>query len=106
MTYDEPFTPDVLERLQGLQQQLLLAQHQLTETTVSGSAGGGMVTITMLCSGEVTGVKFEQAVIDEGDAAQLAALTMSAHQHALDSAKSVVEEQFGAVMGPVEGLWH
>ena len=96
---------DEIERLRGLHPELGLAYADLIETTVSGSAGGGLVTITMQCTGEVVGVHFEQAAVDEGNAAALAALTMSAHQHAIDNVKSVVEERFATATDEIEGSW-
>ncbi len=72
----EPTTlRDLAKQAQEMRERLVLAQAELAEMEVTGSAGGGLVTVTMRGDGEVTRVAFDQAAVDRGDAESLAALT-------------------------------
>jgi DNA-binding protein YbaB len=48
-----------MKKLMQLQQSLAKAQAELAETEVSGTAGGGLVTVTMTASGEFRSVKID-----------------------------------------------
>src|SRR5271170_1339715 len=50
-----------------MQNQLMSAQQQLAETEVEGSAGGGLVTVTVNGQGEMVDVTISKDVIDPGD---------------------------------------
>ncbi len=80
----------------------MLARTELAETEVTGTAGGGLVTVTMRGDGEVTRVAIDQAAVDEGDAESLAALTLAAICHAIDAVKSLTTEKMGAISGVLE----
>jgi nucleoid-associated protein EbfC len=74
----EPLTlRDLMRRAQEMQQHMVHAQSELAQTEVTGTAGGGLVTVTMLGTGEISSVRFDQAAVDEGDAEALAALTLT-----------------------------
>ena len=90
---------DVMKRVQELQQHMLSAQAELAETEVTGSAGGGLVTVTMLGNGEVSGVRFDQAALDEGDAESLAALTLTALRQATETVKSLTTQRMATATG-------
>jgi DNA-binding YbaB/EbfC family protein len=97
VTDDAPSLADVIRHAKDMQQHLLLAQAELAKTEVTGSAGGGQVTVVMRGTGEVSGITFDQAAIDEGDPEALAALTLTALHHATDAVKSLTTERMAAV---------
>jgi DNA-binding YbaB/EbfC family protein len=100
----EPLTlHDLIRRTQEMQQHMVHAQSELAQTEVTGTAGGGLVTVTMLGTGEVSSVRFDQAAVDEGDAEALAALTMTALRHATDAVKALTAQRMGAVAGGFDG---
>jgi DNA-binding YbaB/EbfC family protein len=88
---------DLMQHAQEMQQQLLFAKAELEEAEVTGTAGGGLVTVTMRGDGEVTNVAFDQAAVDEGDAESLARLTLTAIRNATDAVKSVTTEKMAAL---------
>ena len=88
---------DLAKQAQEMRDRLMLARTELAETEVTGTAGGGLVTVTMTGSGEVTRVAFDQAVFDEGDAESLGALTLAAMSQATDAIKSLTMEKMAAV---------
>lgn len=85
------------------QQHLLLVQSELAQAEVRGSAGRGLVTVTMLGTGEVSSVRFDEAVFDERDAGALAALTLAALQHAADAVKELTVQHVSPLTGGVDG---
>jgi nucleoid-associated protein EbfC len=103
---DSPHTfQDVIRQAQDVRERLILAHAELAETEVTGTAGGGLVTVTMRGNGEVTRVVFDQAAIDEGDAGSLAALTLTALRQAADAIKSLTTEKMAKVSGGIELPW-
>jgi len=94
----EPLTmQDLAKQAQEVRQRLEFARVELAETEVTGTAGGGLVTVTIRGDGEVTRVAFDQAVFEECDAESLAALTFAAIRHATDEIRSVTTEKMAAV---------
>jgi DNA-binding YbaB/EbfC family protein len=87
---------------QDMVKRLALAQTELAEIEVTGTAGGGLVTVIMRVDGEVTRVAIDQAAVDEGDAEALAALTLTAIRHAIDAAKSVATERVATITSGIE----
>jgi hypothetical protein len=99
----EQFTlRDMMQRAQEMQQQLVHAQSELSQTEVTGTAGGGLVTVTMSGMGVVNSVRFDQAAVDQGDAEALAALTLTALRHATDAVKSLTEKKMGVAAGGLD----
>ena len=53
----QPNLQQLMKQAQKMQQQLAAAQAELAEAEVTGTAGGGLVTVTMTASGEFRSVK-------------------------------------------------
>jgi DNA-binding YbaB/EbfC family protein len=92
---------DLMQQAQDMRQQLVAAQTELSEIEMTGTAGGGLVTVTVRGDGEVTHVAFDQAAVDDGDAESLARLTMTALRHATDAVKSHTTERMGMVSSDI-----
>lgn len=99
----EPGGPGDLGGLGGLlasARQAISAQAEAARTTVQGSAGGGVVTVTMTGSGEVTAVRIAHEVVDPDDVEMLQDLVVAALR---DAGLRVTELQRQA-MGALGGL--
>jgi nucleoid-associated protein EbfC len=81
-------------------QQALSAQAQAAQEEVVGSAGGGVVTVTMTGAGEVTSVTLAPEVVDPDDIEMLQDLIVAALH---DAGLKVTELQRGA-LGALGGL--
>jgi DNA-binding YbaB/EbfC family protein len=95
----------VLEQAQRMNEQLLSAQQELVETEVEGTAGGGLVSVTVNGTGEIMELTIDPKAIDPGDpqdtAETLADLVLAAIRDAGRAAQEIQEEK----MGPLtEGL--
>ena len=82
-----------------MQQQLVAAQEELARTEVTGSAGGGLVTVTMTGSGDVNAVTIAPAAVDPDDLETLQDLVVAA----VRDAKRAADELAAGTMGPLAG---
>lgn len=97
----QPDLSGLMAQAQQMQQQLMAAQDELARTQVTGTAGGGLVTVTVTGAGEIVGLTIEPAAIDPGDPEGLADLVLAAIR---DGSRAATELQQQA-MGPfAQGL--
>src|SRR5688500_9814861 len=95
----QPNLQQLMKQAQKMQQQLAEAQAELAETEVTGTAGGGLVTVTIAGSGEVKSVKIEPKAIDTDDIDTIEDLVLSALHSANDSVRKLTEQKMGPVTG-------
>jgi nucleoid-associated protein EbfC len=90
-----------------MQSQLMNAQQQLAETEIEGTAGGGMVRVTVNGQGEVVDVNIAAEAIDPGDPAEtaqtLADLVLAACRAAYDAIADVQEQMMGPLASGLGG---
>ncbi|MGY1707121.1 YbaB/EbfC family nucleoid-associated protein [Geodermatophilus sp. SYSU D00697] len=95
----QPDMARLLEQAQQMQQQLAAAQEQLAQETVTGSAGGGLVTATMTGHGELAAVTIAPEAVDPDDVETLQDLVVAA----VRDASRQVNELTASRMGPLAG---
>jgi DNA-binding YbaB/EbfC family protein len=86
--------PNMMKQLQQVQAQMAKLQAELGEVTVTGTAGGGVVSITADGHQKITGVNIEPEALEEG-AELLSDLVLAACNDALDKSR----ERAAAHMG-------
>src|SRR5215831_1667550 len=90
-----------------VQSQLMTAQQQLAETEIEGTAGGGLVKVTISGQGELVDVTIAKEAIDPGDPAEtastLADLVLAASRDAYRALADVQAELMGPLAGIVGG---
>jgi DNA-binding YbaB/EbfC family protein len=90
-----------------MQSQLMSAQQQLAETEIEGTAGGGLVKVTISGQGELVDVTIAKEAIDPGDAAEtastLADLVLAASRDAYRALADVQAELMGPLAGGFAG---
>ncbi|HBG65415.1 MAG TPA: DNA-binding protein [Treponema sp.] len=92
---------DMLKDLGNMKEQLQKAQEQLSQLTVTGSAGGNMVNVTLNGKFEITSLTLDPICVDNRDVPMLQDLIKAAHHDAL----SKLQEQMKSQLGPmVAGL--
>ncbi len=86
-----------------MQSQLMNAQEQLAETEVTGSAGGGLVKVTLNGQGEITDLVIAKEVIEPADpedtAQTVADLVLAACRDAYRALADVQENTMGPLAG-------
>jgi DNA-binding YbaB/EbfC family protein len=87
---------EILRQAMAMQEQLLAAQQSAREREVVGSAGGGLVRVTLSGAGEPTNVHIDPGAVDPDDPEILEDLVLVALRDAL---RALQELQASAVGG-------
>ena len=94
----------ILQQAQQMQEQMMSAQQALAETTVDGSVGDGLVTVTMDGTGELVRVQIRKDSFDPADTADLEDLIVAAYRDAKAKAETLAAEKLGPLAGGLGGL--
>ena len=94
---------NILRQAQKMQEDMEKAQAELAETMVEGTAGGGMVTVSMNCKKENVSFKLKKEAVDPDDIEMLEDLLTAAFLDASKKAEEVSGEKLGA-FGNLGGL--
>lgn len=89
----------MLRQLQQMQEQMLQAQEELKNETVTASAGGGVIKITITGDQRVTAVEIDPALLKDADAAMLQDLMLTAMNTALEESRKMALERLGPLSG-------
>ena len=87
------------KQAQKMQKQLEEVQKDLRERVVEGSAGGGMVVVTMNCQKEPLAVKIDPEVVNKDDVDMLQDLILAAMSQAMKKAQEIYEHEMGKITG-------
>jgi DNA-binding YbaB/EbfC family protein len=89
-----------LQRMaQQMQQEMLRIQSELEAATVSGSAGGGVVSATVTGKQELVSLTIDPAAVDPSDVEMLQDLVVAAVNDALRASRELAEEKMAGVTG-------
>jgi len=94
----------LMKQAQAMQQKLQEAQATLAATSVEGTAGGGMVRLTLAGTGELTSVQIEETLIQPGEGEVIADLFKAAHADARRRLEQVQGELMQQAAGPLAGM--
>jgi nucleoid-associated protein EbfC len=84
----------MLQQLQQMQARMAKMQEELDEATVTGTAGGGAVSVTVNGQQKVMAVSIEPEALEEG-AELLADMVLAAVNDALDRSRELAAQQMG-----------
>jgi nucleoid-associated protein EbfC len=94
----------LMKQAQKMQEQMLAAQQQLADAEVTGSAGGGLVTVTVSGTGDIKSVTIDPQAVDPEDVETLEDLIVVAFREASDAAKAMAEETMGPLTAGLGGF--
>ncbi len=89
----------IMQQMRKMQAEMVRAQAELATTVVTGSAGGGAVTVEMTCDSKVKSLKIAVEAIDPADAETLEDLVLVAVNDALAKVAAASEKRLGSVTG-------
>ena len=89
----------LLQQAQQMQEQMAAAQQELAETTVDGTVGDGLVTVTVNGTGELVGVKIRKDSFDPSETEDLEDLIVAAYRDAAGQAQALAAEKMGPLAG-------
>lgn len=90
---------NIMKQAQAMQAQMAKIQEQAAAKQVSGTAGGGMVTVTANGAMDIVSVKIDPEVVKSGDAEMLQDLVVAAANEALRKSRDMMAEEMKAVTG-------
>ena len=89
----------MMAQIQKLQKQMEEAQAQLAIETVTASAGGGAIKVTMTGDQKCKAVETSPDLLKDADAEMLQDLVLSAVNMALDQSRELAAEKMGPLAG-------
>ncbi len=89
----------MMQQIQRMQKQMEEAQAKLAEATVSATAGGGAIKVTMTGDQKCKSVEISPEFLKDADAELLQDMVLSAVNLALDESRALQEK----MMGPISG---
>jgi hypothetical protein len=90
---------DLLKQAQEMQGRIAKIQEELGQKTVEGSAGGGMVQVTVNGQFNLTTVKIEPSVINPAEKEMLEDLIAAAVNDAMRKAREMVSTEMSKITG-------
>jgi DNA-binding YbaB/EbfC family protein len=100
----QPNMNQMMKQVQKMQKDMMAAQEQLANETVTSSAGGGMVTVTVTGDIVVKDITIDPEAIDPEDAELLQDMVLAAVNEAFRQAAALQQERMGAITGGLGGL--
>ncbi len=88
-----------MRMIQQMQNRMAKIQEELGQQTISASAGGGAVTVEVTGLQELQAIKISPEVVDPEDVETLEDLLLVAIKDAMDKAKEVSAQKYGALTG-------
>lgn len=89
----------IMEQAKDMQAKMARIQEELRNKAITGSAGGGMVEVTVNGQGDVLSVSIEPPVIDPDEVEMLQDLIAAATNDALRKAKELSQRELGQLTG-------
>src|SRR5947208_16110518 len=89
----------LMKQATQLQAKMQEMQAELDQITVEGTAGGGMVSVTMSAKGELKGVRIDDSLMKPGEKEIIEDLIVAAHADARRKAEARSEERRGGKEG-------
>jgi len=89
----------LLQQAQQMQEQLMQAQEELSQAEVDGTAGGGLVTVTVNGAGELRNVQIKKGSFDPEDTDDLGDLIVAAYRDAKAQADAMASQKLGPLAG-------
>ena len=89
----------MMQKIQRIQQQLVEAQEKLAQETVTATAGGGAVKVTMTGDQKCRSVEITPELLQDTDPEMLQDLVLAAVNLALDQSRELQQK----LMGPLAG---
>lgn len=102
MAKSKPPQNNMMKQVQQMQEDMFAAQAQLAETTVDGTAGGGMVKATVTGTGDLISIELSPDVVDPDDIEMLQDLVVAAVADANRAAQALQAERMGGVTGGID----
>jgi DNA-binding YbaB/EbfC family protein len=89
----------MMKRAAQLQSKMQELQAELDHIEVEGTAGGGMVAVTLTAKGDMKGAKIDESLMKPGEKEILEDLLVAAHADARRKAEAVMQDKMKSLTG-------
>ena len=89
----------LMKQASQLQAKMQEMQAELDQVTVEGTAGGGMVTITMSAKGDLKGVRIDEQLVKPSEKEIIEDLIVAAHADARRKAETLLADKMKSLTG-------
>jgi hypothetical protein len=89
----------MMGQIQKLQEQLQETQAKLADETVTASAGGGVVKVTVTGDQRVRSIEIDPEVLKDADVEMLQDLILTALNSGLDKSRDLAADRLGPLAG-------
>jgi DNA-binding YbaB/EbfC family protein len=89
----------MMKQAAQLQSKMQELQAELDQMAIEGSAGGGMVTVTLTGKGDLKGVRIDDSLIQPGEKEILEDLLVAAHADAKRKSEALLQDKMKALTG-------
>ena len=89
----------MMKQAAQLQSKMQELQAELDQMTIEGTAGGGLVTVTLTGKGDLKGVKLDDSLIKPGEKEIVEDLLVAAHADAKRKSEAVLQDKMKALTG-------
>jgi DNA-binding YbaB/EbfC family protein len=90
---------DLAKMAREMQANIAKAQAELAEATVTGTAGGGAVTVVLTGTQDIKDIKISKDAVDPDDVETLQDLIRAAFGDALAKSRELAQQRLGSVTG-------
>lgn len=94
----------LMKQAQAMQEKLAAGQQELAALVLVGTAGGGVVKVTLKGTGELARVEIDESLMAPGEAEMLGDLIVAAHADAKRGLDQRQAELMQKAAGPLAGL--
>ncbi|MBL4903930.1 YbaB/EbfC family nucleoid-associated protein [Desulfotalea psychrophila] len=91
----------LMQQAQQMQAKMVTIQEELKSRKATGTAGGGMVTVTANGNSEILSIEIEQEIISVDEKEMLQDLIAAATNDALRKAKAIGKEEMAKLTGGI-----
>jgi nucleoid-associated protein EbfC len=95
----QPNMQQIMKQAQKMQAQVAQAQAELAAAELTGTAGGGLVSVVVTGLGEFKSVKIDAKAVDPEDVETLEDLVLAAIHNAAEAQRELTEEKMGPATG-------
>ncbi len=92
----------ILQQAKDMQDRFQKIQDELQQVSVTGSAGGGMVTAVVSGTGQIKKLKLDASVVNPADLEMLEDLVVVAVADAQQKAQTAAQEEMGKLTGGLQ----
>lgn len=91
----------MMKQVKKMQEQMEKAQEELGNKTVEGTAGGGVVSVTVTGHKQVVAVNIKPEAVDPDDIEMLEDLVLAAINDAMSQVEALASEDLGKLTGGI-----